>query len=178
MRQVADRSLRSRFAGSQFRIGSFRGLQSVQPAFGKLEGLRAKQVITSKNYTFYIATTPGKLKKLIVPAYVLHGIAVLAIIGAITVTAAVGAYSRMLWKVGNFNALRQYQEQLKRQYLQLQSTATDTNQRLASLQSLPNEVDMTYGVLRYHPAAFDTTESEVTPEDAFDRTIEDRKSVV
>jgi len=33
-----------------------------------------------KTYTFFIASTPGKLKKLIVPAYVLHGIAVLAMI--------------------------------------------------------------------------------------------------
>ncbi len=32
-----------------------------------------------KSYTFYIASSPGKLKKLIVPAYVLHGIAVLAL---------------------------------------------------------------------------------------------------
>ncbi|MGH9743975.1 MAG: hypothetical protein ACRD51_16645, partial [Candidatus Acidiferrum sp.] len=61
-------------------------------------------MITSKNYTFYIATTPGKLRKLIVPAYLLHGIAALALIGAITVAAAVGSYSRMLWKVGNYNA--------------------------------------------------------------------------
>ena len=111
-------------------------------------------MITSKNYTFYIATTPGKLKKLIVPAYVRHGIAVLALIGAITVTVALGSYSRMLWKVGNYNALRHDQETLKKQYQQLQSTVTDTNQRLDSLQSLATEVAMTYGVLRYHPAAF------------------------
>lgn len=129
-------------------------------------------MITGKNYTFYIATTPGKLRKLIVPAYVLHAIAVLAIIGAATVTVAIGSYSRMLWKVGNYNALRHDQETLKKQYQQLQSTVNDTNQRLDSLQSLATEVAMTYGVLRYHPAAFDTTESEVTPEDAFDRSIE------
>jgi len=129
-------------------------------------------VITSKNYTFYIATTPGKLQKLVIPAYVLHSVAVLALIGAITVVAAVGSYSRMLWKVGNYNALRHDQETLKKQYQQLQSTVNDTNQRLDSLQSLATEVAMTYGVLRYHPAAFDTTDSQVSPEDAFDRSIE------
>jgi murein DD-endopeptidase MepM/ murein hydrolase activator NlpD len=78
----------------------------------------------------------------------------------------------MLWKVGNYNALRHDQETLKKQYQQLQSTVNDTNQRLDSLQSLATEVAMTYGVLRYHPAAFDTTDSQVTPEDAFDRSIE------
>jgi septal ring factor EnvC (AmiA/AmiB activator) len=129
-------------------------------------------VISGKNYTFYIATTPGKLRKLIVPAYLLHGLAVLAIIGSITVAAAVGSYSRMLWKVGNYNALRHDQETLKKQYRDLQTTVKDTNQRLDSLQSLATEVAMTYGVMRYHPAAFDQMDSAATPEDAFDRSIE------
>ena len=40
-----------------------------------------------KTYTFFIASSPGKLRKVIVPAYVLHAIAVLALIGAISVTA-------------------------------------------------------------------------------------------
>src|SRR6266568_1061888 len=112
-----------------------------------------------KSYTFFIASTPGKLRKVIVPAYILHGIAVLALIGAISVTVAVGSYSRMLWKVSNYNALRHDQETLKKQYRQLQSTVNDTNQRLDSLQSLATEVAMTYGVLRYHPAAFDQSDN-------------------
>src|SRR6202165_794639 len=98
-----------------------------------------------KSYTFFIASTPGKLRKVIVPAYVLHGIAVLALIGSITVMAAVGSYSRMLWKVGNYNALRHDQETLKKQYQQLQSTVTRTHQRLEAVQSLATEVAMSYG---------------------------------
>jgi murein DD-endopeptidase MepM/ murein hydrolase activator NlpD len=129
-------------------------------------------VISGKNYTFYIASTPGKLRKLIVPAYLLHGVAALALIGSITVVAAVGSYSRMLWKVGNYNALRHDQETLKKQYRDLQSTVKDTNQRLDSLQSLATEVAMTYGVLRYHPAAFETTDDPGTPQDSFDRSLE------
>src|SRR3979490_2942122 len=125
-----------------------------------------------QRYTFFIASTPCTLRKVIVPAYVLHGIAVLALIGSITVMAAVGSYSRMLWKVGNYNALRHDQETLKKQYQQLQSTVTSTNQRLDSLQSLATEVAMTYGVLRYHPAAFDQSDSPVDAQDAFDRSIE------
>jgi murein DD-endopeptidase MepM/ murein hydrolase activator NlpD len=129
-------------------------------------------VISGKIYTFYIATTPGKLRKLIVPAYLLHGLAVLALIGSITVAAAVGSYSRMLWKVGNYNALRHDQATLKKQYRDLQTSVKDTNQRLDSLQSLATEVAMTYGVMRYHPAAFDQMDSAATPEDAFDRSVE------
>jgi murein DD-endopeptidase MepM/ murein hydrolase activator NlpD len=129
-------------------------------------------VIRGKNYTFFIASTPGKLRKLIVPAYVLHGLAALALIGGITVVAGLGSYSRMLWKVGNYNALRHDQDTLKKQYRQLQSTVNNTNQRLDSLQSLATEVAMTYGVLRYHPAAFDQLDSPATPQDAFDRSVE------
>jgi len=129
-------------------------------------------VISGKNYTFYIATTPGQLRKLVVPAYLLHGLAVLAIIGVITVAGAIGSYSRMLWKVGNYNALRHDQESLKKQYRELQTTVKDTNQRLDSLQSLATEVAMTYGVMRYHPAAFDQMDAAATPEDAFDRSVE------
>ena len=125
-----------------------------------------------KSYTFFIASSPGKLRKLIVPAYLLHGLAVLAVIGGITVTAAVGSYSRMLWKVGNYNALRHDQETLKKQYQALQSNVKDTNQRLDSLQSLATEVAMTYGVLRYHPVAFDMGDNPVSPEETFDRSVE------
>src|SRR5271165_3045465 len=129
--------------------------------------------MTGKNYTFFIASTPGKLRKLIIPAYVLHALAVLVLIGGITVTVAVGSYSRMLWKVGNYNALRHDQETLKKQYRQLQSNVQDTNQRLDSLQSLATEVAMTYGVLRYHPAAFDQSDDgPATSQDSFDRTIQ------
>src|SRR5262249_20755560 len=108
-----------------------------------------------KSYTFFIASTPGKLRKLVVPAYLIYDVAIFAVIGAITVSAVVGSYSRSLWKVGNYNALRHDQETLKKQYQALQTTVKDTNQRLDSLQSLATEVAMTYGVLRYHPGAWD-----------------------
>jgi murein DD-endopeptidase MepM/ murein hydrolase activator NlpD len=129
-------------------------------------------VISSKNYTFYIASTPGKMRKLIVPAYVLHGLAALAIIGSITVLAAVGSYSRMLWKVGNYNAVRQERDVWKKQVRELQSTVKDTNQRLDAVQSLATDVAMTFGVMKYHPAAFEQTDVPSTPEDVFDRSVE------
>jgi murein DD-endopeptidase MepM/ murein hydrolase activator NlpD len=129
-------------------------------------------VISSKNYTFYIASTPGKMKKLVVPAYVLHGLAALAIIGSVTVLAAIGSYSRMLWKVGNYNAVRQERDVWKKQVRELQSTVKDTNQRLDAVQSLATDVAMTFGVMKYHPAAFEQTDVPSTPEDVFDRSVE------
>src|ERR1700756_5352682 len=125
-----------------------------------------------KSYTFFIASTPGKLRKVVVPAYLIHGVAILALIGAISVTAAVASYSRMLWKVGNYNAVRHELETRTQQYRQLQATVNDANQRLDSLQSLATEVAMTYGVLRYHPAAFDQSDNPADSQDAFDRSIE------
>src|SRR5260370_42520725 len=128
--------------------------------------------MSGKNSRSYIATPPGKLRKLVVPAYALHALAALAIIGSITVVGAVGSYSRMLWKVGNYNAVRQERDVWKKQVRELQTTVQDTNQRLDAVQSLATDVAMTFGVMKYHPAAFDQPDSSTTPDDAFDRSIE------
>ena len=126
-----------------------------------------------KDYTFFIASNAsGGMRRVRVPFYLVPVVMVLACVGGITVLFGMGSYSRMLWKVGNYNALRHDQENLKKQYQALQSTVNDTNQRLDSLQSLATEVAMTYGVLRYHPAAFDQSDNPVDAQDAFDRSIE------
>jgi murein DD-endopeptidase MepM/ murein hydrolase activator NlpD len=106
-------------------------------------------------YTFFIVSTEGgSVRRLRVPFYVLHLLTLLAIVGGITVVAAVGSYSRMLWKVTNYNALRRDQDNLKLQYHQLQTVVKDTNQRLNSLQSLASEVAVTYGISRFRSSPF------------------------
>src|SRR5947209_1331086 len=126
-----------------------------------------------KSYTFFIASnTPGRMRKLRVPIYVLHLLVALAIVGGVTVLAAVSSYSRMLWKVGNYNALRHEQDTLKKQYQQLQATVQDTNQRIDSLQSLATEVAMTYGVLRFRPTPFIVTDAPLQPEEAYETSVE------
>src|SRR5262245_48444374 len=89
----------------------------------------------------------------------------------LTIVIGISSYSRMLWKVGNYNAMRHELETVKQHSRQLQATVNDANQRLDSLQSLATEVAMTYGVLRYHPAAFDQSDIPVDSQDAFDRSI-------
>ena len=79
--------------------------------------------------------------------------------GGITVLAAAGSYTRMLWKVGNYNALRRQQDTLKHNYEQLQSSVQDTNERLNSLQSLATEVAMTYGFMRFRQSPFGLNEA-------------------
>ena len=89
----------------------------------------------------------------------LHLLAILAVVGGVTVIAAAGSYTRMLWKVGNYNALRRQQDTLKHNYEKLQSSVKDTNERLNSLQSLATEVAMTYGFMRFRQSPFGVNET-------------------
>src|SRR5258705_11181618 len=109
------------------RVGVPRVYRVCSPRQDVLYQARGAQlVMKGKTYTFFIASTPGKLKKLIVPAYVLHGIAVLAIIGGRTRGAPASSHSRMLWKVGNYNALHHDQQTLKPHHQALQKTGRGT----------------------------------------------------
>jgi len=108
-----------------------------------------------KSYTFFVASNnQASIRKVRIPGYALHILVILAVVGCITVLAAAGAYSRMLWKVTNYNALQRDENNLKVQYRQLQATVKDTNQRLSSLQSLATEVAMTYGFMRLRRSPF------------------------
>jgi hypothetical protein len=106
-------------------------------------------------YTFFVASNrKGTVRKVVLPFYALHLLAILAVVGGVTVIAAATSYTRMLWKVGNYNTLRRQQDTLKHNYEQLQSSVQDTNQRLNSLQSLATEVAMTYGFMRFRQSPF------------------------
>jgi murein DD-endopeptidase MepM/ murein hydrolase activator NlpD len=111
------------------------------------------------------------MRKVSVPMYALHLLAILAVVGGITVIAAVGSYSRMLWKVGDYNSLRRQQDTLQRQYKQLQSSVVSTDQRLDSLQSLATEVAMTYGIMRLPQSPFTGDNAPAETDTAFNRSI-------
>ncbi|MGA8037774.1 MAG: peptidoglycan DD-metalloendopeptidase family protein [Candidatus Acidiferrales bacterium] len=114
-----------------------------------------------KHYTFFIASSAsGSMRRLRVPIYLLHGLAALALVGSITVAAAMGSYSRMLWKAASYNSLRRDQDALKQQYKALQTEVKDTNQRLDSLQSLASEVAMAYGIARFRQTPFAFSDDE------------------
>ena len=95
----------------------------------------------------------------------------LPVVGGISVTAAVGSYTRMLWKVGNYNALMRRQDNLQQQYRQLQTTVKDTDQRLSSLQSLATEVAMSYGFVRLPKAHLPLPESLARDEASFNNSV-------
>src|SRR5450759_4714549 len=123
-------------------------------------------------YTLFVASSrKGTFRKISVPVYLVHLLAVLAVVGGVTVFAAAGSYTRMLWKVGNYNTLRRQQDTLKRNYEQLQSSVQNTNQRLNSLQSLATEVAMTYGFMRFRQSPFGLNEVSAGSNLAFERSV-------
>jgi murein DD-endopeptidase MepM/ murein hydrolase activator NlpD len=129
-----------------------------------------------KHYIFFIASSAsGTVERVRVPFYVLPVLAILAIVGGITVIAAMSSYSRMLWKTTNYNSLRREQDSLKQQYRDLQTQVKNTNQRLSSLQSLAGEVAMAYGITRIRQTPFGLGDAPVeTDTDAgFEQSLND-----
>lgn len=123
-------------------------------------------------YTFFVASNrKGNFRKITLPGYVLHLVAILAIVGGVTVVAAISSYTRMLLKVGNYNTLRRQQDTLKHNYEKLQSSVKDTNDRMHSLQSLATEVAMTYGFMRFRQSPFGVDTAAVQPAGGFDQSI-------
>ena len=126
------------------------------------------------SYTFFVASNAtGGMRRVRLPWYVLHLVAILAIVGGITVAAGMGSYSRMLWKAASYNSLRREQDSLKQQYVQLQTQVKDTNQRLNSLQSLAGEVAMAYGINRFRQTPFDLTDSSPEPDAEFQNSVDE-----
>jgi murein DD-endopeptidase MepM/ murein hydrolase activator NlpD len=126
----------------------------------------------NRHYTFFIASSAsGSMRRVRVPMYALQALALLAVVGGVTVAAGVASYSRMLWKASSYNSLRREQDSLKQQYRQLQTTVKDTNQRLDSLQSLAGEVAMAYGITRFQQTAFGLSEVPSQSDVAFQRSV-------
>jgi murein DD-endopeptidase MepM/ murein hydrolase activator NlpD len=127
-----------------------------------------------KYYTFFIASSAsGGMRRVRVPFYVLHALAILAAVGGITVLAGMGSYSRMLWKAANYNSLRREQDALKQQYKALQTEVKDTNQRLDSLQSLASEVAVAYGITRFRQTPFAFSDDGEQPDVVYQQSLDE-----
>jgi murein DD-endopeptidase MepM/ murein hydrolase activator NlpD len=130
-------------------------------------------MMKGKSYTFFIASSAsGGMRRVRVPFYVLHLLIALVVVGGITVIAAMGSYSRMLWKTTNYNSLRRDQDNLKQQYVELQTQVKDTNQRLTSLQSLAGEVAVAYGFTRFRQNPFGMSDAAGAPDEEFQQTLD------
>ncbi len=127
-----------------------------------------------KDYTFFIASNAsGGMRRVRVPFYVLHLLAILAIVGGITVVFGMGSYSRMLWKATDYNSLLREQNSLKQQYRQLQTQVKDTNQRLSSLQSLAGEVALAYGITRFRQTPFALSDDDEAANTQYQESVDE-----
>src|ERR1700719_1790962 len=126
----------------------------------------------AKSYTLFFASSDtGRLSRIRVPFYVLNLLTVLVVVGGLTVAAAVASYSRMLWKVTNYNAMRRDQVNLKQQYQQLESQVKNTNQQISSLQSLASEVAVSYGIIKLPHEPFSRPDNPVEPEAKYEQSV-------
>jgi Peptidase family M23 len=126
-----------------------------------------------KSFTFLLLSGDrGTLRKVRVPFYVVHMLAIFAVVGGITVFAAMGSYGRMLWKATSYNTLRRDQERLQRNFKDLQARVKDSDQKISSLQSLATDVAMSYGILGARRTPFFGSENPPESDAAFNQSVE------
>lgn len=90
----------------------------------------------------------GRLRRLHIPHQAVYVVLALALLGAFSVMGMVTSYGRMALKVANYNSLQNQFETLRGKYQQLQKSAHQTNEQLATLQVFAAEVSLAYGVKR------------------------------
>lgn len=113
----------------------------------------------------------GRLRRLHVPQQAVYTILVFALLGVISAVGAATSYARMVWKVANYNSLREEIDTLRNRYAQLQKSADQTNQQLVTLQMLAGEVQIAFGVKQHLDGPPDiSAEGPLLP--TFDETIE------
>jgi murein DD-endopeptidase MepM/ murein hydrolase activator NlpD len=88
----------------------------------------------------------GRLQRIHIPHRFVYaalgtlGVAILMLFGV------AGSYARMAWKVANYNSLQREAQVLRTRYDNLQRKVKQTDEQLASLQLLADEVTTAYGV--------------------------------
>lgn len=90
----------------------------------------------------------GRLRRIHIPHTFIYGVLALALLGCISLFGFVSSYVRMAWKVANYNSLRQEVASLRARYDNLQKTANQTKEQLATLQMFASEVSVAYGIKR------------------------------
>jgi murein DD-endopeptidase MepM/ murein hydrolase activator NlpD len=106
----------------------------------------------------------GRLRRIHIPYQFVYLVLALAVVGSISLFGFVSSYVRMTLKVANYNSLRQDVETLRAKYHRLEKESKQTDQQLASLQILANEVSIAYGIKhRLEGPAEISTEGRLVP---------------
>jgi|SRR5579864_671295 len=114
----------------------------------------------------------GRLRRVHVPHQVLYIGLVLAMVGGFSIFGFVSSYARMALKVADYNSLRHEAEELRARYQNLQKVVNQTNEQLASLELLANEVTVAYGIKQKLEGPTDITcEGKLVP--TFSETVDE-----
>src|ERR1700722_3154142 len=109
---------------------------------------RAEGYTLKQNYFIVVLAHSfhGRLQRVHIPyRFIYAGLGVFAFTILMLFSAA-GSYARMAWKVANYNSLQHEAQMLRERYDNLQRKVKQTNEQLASLQMLADEVTTAYGV--------------------------------
>src|SRR5579884_2091094 len=88
----------------------------------------------------------GRLQRVHISHRIVYGSAVAIAVMFLALFGVAGSYARMLWKVSNYISLQREADLLRARYENLQKKVRQTNEQLASLQLLADEVSSAYGV--------------------------------
>ncbi len=88
----------------------------------------------------------GRLRRIHIPHQAVYLLLLFALLGCFSVFGFVASYARMAWKVGNYNALRQEADTLRKRYQDLRKQVSETDSQLATLEMYAKEVSVAYGI--------------------------------
>ena len=88
----------------------------------------------------------GRLQRVHIPHRLIYGALGCVAFLLLLMFGVVGSYARMASKVANYNSLQKEAQTLRARYDSLQRKVRQTNEQLASLQMLADEVTTAYGV--------------------------------
>lgn len=100
----------------------------------------------------------GRLQRIHIPHRFVYAAFCALGVAMLLLFSVVGSYARMAWKVANYNSLQQEAQVLRERYDNLQRKVKQTNEQLASLQSLADEVTTAYGVKKQLAGSSDLVE--------------------
>jgi murein DD-endopeptidase MepM/ murein hydrolase activator NlpD len=100
----------------------------------------------------------GRLQRIHIPHRFVYGAFGALGVALLILCSVVGSYARMVWKVANYNSLQEEAQVLRERYDNLQRKVKQTNEQLATLQSLADEVTTAYGFKKQLAGSSDLVE--------------------
>ena len=118
----------------------------------------------------------GRLRRVHIPHQAVYAVLALALLGCFSVFGFVASYTRMAFKVANYNALRREADGLRARYQTLLNRVNQTDTQLASLQLYAREVTLAFGIKQKLEGSSDiSAEGKLRP--SFAESVEDYDSL-